>query len=305
MRDQLCPVTPTQVDLSSHIQQCLRVEQGRNLADTSLKELKRYLAEFAQYCKEHDVRSPSDLSPVLLKDYAEHRCHDSGPGVKKAVVWSLRKFGKFLHLLQLVKDNPAKHLRHPKFHPRSKLPEYLSESALRKLLINSAAHGTSQEFVILSLMNATGLRPNEICLLKRSDVHLKAHYMDVSAKGGWIKKTPLSSSMATILKKYLSTITDKSSVCFVNKRGFPITVSWLQRMVKGAGKRAGIPLSLTCNHLRHTFATYAADMHGKVLTKALMGHQNLSTTEIYTHLSPRHFRPLMKYHPYNDKERSL
>ena len=69
-------------------------------------------------------------------------------------------------------------------------------------------------------------------------------------------------------------------------------------MVKSAGKNAGLSLSLTCNHHRHTFGTHAADRNGKVVTKALMGHQRLATTEIYTHLSPHHFKALMNLHPY-------
>jgi len=111
--------------------------------------------------------------------------------------------------------------------------------------------------------------------------------------------------MAVILKNYLTTRNDQCDALFVNGKARPVSVSWLQRLVKTTGEQAGLPYSLTCNHLRHTFATYAADQHGKVITKALMGHQRLATTEVYTHLSPCHFKPLAKLHPYQiDEERS-
>ena len=67
---------------------------------------------------------------------------------------------------------------------------------------------------------------------------------------------------------------------------------------KQAGREAALPMVLTCNHLRHTFAIHAADRHGKIITRALMGHQHLATTSVYTHLSPRHFQGLMNRHPY-------
>ncbi len=289
---------PPAKDIHVLAQRCLRAEMDRYLSKNSMKELQRYLNEFTLYCNNHGIHSANEITPSFLKCYADQRCEGAGPDLKKAVVWSLRKFGKHLTLLQVVKDDPARNLRHPKFHPRSELPEYLSESQLRRLLEHAAYSREGRDFAILSLMATTGLRPNEIVTIKGGDVHLRQHCIDVHAKGGWIKKTPLSISMAAILADYLATRDDECPALFVNTRGHRVSVSWLQRMVKTAGKEAGLSVSLTCNHLRHTFATHAADQHGKVVTKALMGHQCLATTEIYTHLSPRHFKSLMNLHPY-------
>jgi integrase/recombinase XerD len=183
-------------------------------------------------------------------------------------------------------------------HPRSKLPRYLSQKELRLLLKYSALHLNQRDFLIIMLLASTGLRPNEIVLLKRSDVHLDQRRLDLHVKGGWCKKTPLCKSMTNLLADYLSTRDDIDSAVFVNNKSRPVTVSWIQRLVKCTGKEADLPVSLTCNHLRHTYATYAADRHGKIITKALMGHQRLTTTEIYTHLSPSYFRPLAQGHPF-------
>lgn len=210
----------------------------------------------------------------------------------------MRKFGKHLALLQVVKEDPARNLRHPKFHPRSELPEYLSAFQLKKLLEYAANNLEPRDFAIISLLATTGLRPNEIVICKRNNVHLNRHCIYVHVKGGWIKETPISASMAAVLTDYLTTREDDCQALFVNTRGRPVSVSWIQRIVKAAGKNAAILISLTCNHLRHTFATHTADKHGKIVTKALMGHQRLATTEIYTHLSQRHFKALMNLHPY-------
>jgi site-specific recombinase XerD len=206
-----------------------------------------------------------------MKIYADHQCMDDKPTLKKAVVWSLCKFGEYLALLQVVNKDPAQNLRHPKFHPRAELPEFLSQKELRRLLEYSALHLEYRDFAIVSLMASSGLRLDEVAHLKRRDARLREHWLDVSVKGGWFKKTPLSSSMAVILKDYLMTRNDQCNALFVNGKARPASVTWLQRMVKTIGEQAGLPYSLTCNYLRHTFATHAADQHGKVIAKALMG----------------------------------
>jgi len=231
-----------------------------------------------------------------LKSYAEKRSATGGPKLKKAIVWSLRKFGKHLALLQVLEEDPARNLRHPTFHPRAELPEYLSEQELHRLLEYAAHNLNVRDFIILSLFSTTGLRPNEIATCRRSDLLPKQGILSVHVKGGWTKETPVSETMSALLMRYLATRHDKCNALFVNKRGRSISVDWLQRMVKTTGKKVG--LTLTCNHLRHTFATYAAERSGKVITKALMGHQHLATTEVYTHLSPHYFKSCMMLHPY-------
>ena len=283
------------------VQHCLEAEESRSLSANSIKELRRYLKEFTTYCREQELTSVNGLTAVFLKTYAEQRCEGKSPVLKKAVVWALRKFGNYLALIQVVEKNPAQDLRHPKMHPRSQLPRYLSQKELTLLLKYSAFHLNQRDFLIILLLASTGLRPNEIVLLKQSDIHLDQRRLDLHVKGGWRKKTPLCKSMTNLLADYLSTINDSDSAVFMNNKARPVTVSWIQRLVKCTGRDAGLSLSLTCNHLRHTFATYAADRHGKVITKALMGHQRLTTTEIYTHLSPSYFRPLAQGHPFQNE----
>jgi len=103
------------------IQLCLQTEQDRGLSKNSIIELKRYLNEFSTYCEYQNIYSVKDLTLTFLKDYIDQRCKSAGPNLKKAIVWSLRKFGKHLALLQVVKEDPARNLRHPKFYPRSEI----------------------------------------------------------------------------------------------------------------------------------------------------------------------------------------
>jgi len=107
--------------------------------------------------------------------------------------------------------------------------------------------------------------------------------------------------MAVILEGYLATRKDALPALFINDKGRPVTISWIQHMVRQAGRDAGIPFPLTPRHLRHTFATHAADRHGRFITSALLGHAHSCTTQVYVHLSPRYFRSIMNQHPYTMK----
>ncbi len=294
---QTAPAQPRN-DFHQLVQLTLNIEKNRKSGAKSIYELKRYLNEFASYCENQTLSSVKDISPAFLKEYVEQRSKTGGPCLKKAVVWSLRKFCTHLTFLQFLNDNPAKNLKHPEIHPRFKLPKHLTASQLRQLLEYAWNHLELVHFAIISLLATTGLRPNEIISAKRSDVHLQKHYIEAHVKGGWIKRTPIGSSMAAVLADYLATRDDDCQALFVNTRKRPVSRVWLQLMVKAAGKAAGLDISLTCRHLRHTFATHAADRNGTIITKALLGHKRLATTRIYTHLSPRRFKSLMNLHPY-------
>jgi len=95
--------TPTILTL---VQNCLKAEERRSLSVNSLKELRRYLKEFTTYCLKQELTSVEKLTPLFLKTYAEQRCNDKSPVLKKAVVWALRKFGNYLALIQVVPKNP-------------------------------------------------------------------------------------------------------------------------------------------------------------------------------------------------------
>ena len=279
---------------------CLEMELNRGLQPRSLEELDRYLSGFVSYGTDQAVEKPDDLTPDFLRQYVLWRCEGFGPSLVKGTVWSLRKLGNYMVLKQVVTNNPAAGLQHPKISPKSKLPKYLKSLELKALLENAARERDPCDLVILSLMTTTGMRPNDVACLKREDINLEQQRIDHRTKGGWRKGTPLSLSMTSLLADYLSNRESSCDAAFVNSRLKPVTVHWIQRMVRAAGEQAGLGFRLTSNHLRHTFATHAADRHGKVVTKALLGHSSLTRTEVYMHLSARRFKAVARLHPYQN-----
>jgi site-specific recombinase XerD len=280
------------------VSKCIEFEKKRSLQPSTLQTLNRYYDELLAYCDAQKLTDANQLTPEFFRTYSIKRTKGCGQAVVKGVIWSLRKLGDFIALREGLAESPAAALRHPKIQPRAKLPQYLSVAQLRSLLETAARTREQRELVILSLMATTGMRPFEIASLERGHIKLHQHRIDHRTKGGKLKRTPLSRSMVGILAEYLTRRTDDSMAAFVTARNKPVTKSWIRRMVHAAGAEAGIPFRLNCNHLRHTFATHAADRHGKLVTKALLGHSLLKTTGVYTHLSPRRFRAVMALHPY-------
>lgn len=281
------------------VTECINAERQRGLRPETLKELNRYLHEFAGYCQ-HKLDRLEDMTSDFLREYVMIRGRDRGSELKKAVVWSLRKFGAYMVLRGRLESNPAEPLRHPKLSPRNKLPNYLKEDELRTLLVHAANHMGKRDFAVVSLIAATGMRPSAVAALQKNHFSFSRGYIIERLKGGGFKKTALPESVCIILQSYLAGRKDHSLALFLSDRNRPVSIGWIQRMVKAAGKDAGLKNPLTCNMLRHTFAVHAADRHGKTITKTLMGHRRLCTTAVYTHLSARHFRTLMNRHPFRN-----
>ena len=280
------------------VNDCIESETERGIEKTTLKELSRYLHEFADYCQQNAI-TVEQISSEFMRRYVQYRSKGGGPNLVKAVVWSLRKFGAFLVLRNVLPENPAKPLRHPKMSPRSQLPKYLSEHQLKVLLHSGARKLNKRDFAIVGLICSTGMRPFSVAALKREHFIASDSYIFEITKGAGYRKAALNASLTSIISEYLAGRTDDQPALFLNNQNRPISKSWVQRLVKIAGQDAGLGVDLNCNMLRHSFAVHASDRHGKTITKALMGHHKLSTTAVYTHLSAKRFRGLMNLHAYH------
>jgi integrase/recombinase XerC len=301
--------TVSPLDLTVHIESCIAYEQTNGLKDRSRKSLNDYLASFSTYLEAHPISTLSDICTDYLREFIIQRTEVYDPvsdtttklgfSTVKGVIWSLHTLFGHLSLTGLVTHNPAAPIRYPKEHKQEKLPVYLSSKQLSKLLLWSAEHSRPTDFAIITLMCSTGMRPTDMASLTRFDYDAQQKIILPKVKGGWVKPTPVSNTCAQVLDTYLAMRTDSNTALFLNKHSKPVKTSYIQRTVKRAGLDAGLEISLTCNILRHTFATHACDRHGKQMTQALLGHCHSRTTDGYAHLSPRHFKALMNEHPHN------
>ena len=222
--------------------------------------------------------------------------------VSRALV-SMRRFYAFLVNEGDREDNPAVNLYPPRL-PR-RLPKVLSEAEVEALL---RAPDTSRspgirDRTMIELLYATGLRVSEMVGLERSQLQLDAGYLVAFGKGAKERVVPVGESAETWLNRYLDEVRPvmakgRHDVVFVSYRGSGLTRQGFWKLLRNYGRGAGIP-DLSPHVLRHSFATHLLE-HGADLraVQVMLGHANITTTQIYTHIHEHRLRTLYdRYHP--------
>ena len=222
--------------------------------------------------------------------------------VSRALV-SMRRFYAFLVNEGDRDDNPAVNLYPPRL-PR-RLPKVLREEQVEALLRapdTSRAPGV-RDRAMIELLYATGLRVSEMVGLERSQLQLEAGFLIAFGKGAKERVVPVGESAETWLQRYLKEVRPamakgRHDTVFVNYRGSGLTRQGFWKLLRNYGRGAGIP-DLSPHVLRHSFATHLLE-HGADLraVQVMLGHANITTTQIYTHIHEHRLRTLYdQYHP--------
>lgn len=222
---------------------------------------------------------------------------------KVAAIKSL--FG-FLVAEDILRDNPTRDVSSPKVG-RS-LPRPISIAQARLLLEQPSklsTLGAKRDRAMLELLYATGMRASELVALDLSDIDIEGGYVRCFGKGHKERLIPIYPRAALVLKEYLTEArlhlvrSSEEKVLFLNRRGERLTRQGLWQILKGYAKGAGLEAQVTPHTLRHSFATHmlsgGADLRS---VQELLGHANISTTQVYTHLTTDHIRRVYeKAHP--------
>jgi integrase/recombinase XerD len=219
---------------------------------------------------------------------------------------ALRRFYRFALDRGRVREDPAARVRSPK-RPR-RLPKNLSEKDVETLLDTPDAGATLglRDRAMLELLYATGLRVSELVGLKRGQVSLDAGVVRVLGKGSKERLVPLGDEAAHWLKRYLDRArpelagASRGDHLFITARGGPLTRQAFWALIKRTALAAGIaPKALSPHVLRHAFATHLLN-HGADLrvVQMLLGHADITTTTIYTHVARERLKQLhAQHHP--------
>lgn len=283
----------------------LRVE--RNVSTLTLRNYSADIAAFytwfgEKYQKECDWRKvdPFHLRGYLV--YLNERKFDRATIHLK--MSALRSLFKWLVRTERVKQNPVTGLTLPKL--TRKLPRFLTiqqvETLLEAPLKGEAKDKLSawRDKAILETLYSTGMRIHELVGLNDDDVDVLGEVVRVRGKGKKERLSTLGGPAIDALQKYLEVRARSTrGPLFVNKFGNRLTARSIQRMLKKYLVAAGLDPSLTPHKLRHSFATHmldaGADLRG---VQELLGHANLSTTQIYTHITPERLKKVYeKAHP--------
>lgn len=281
----------------------LRVE--RRLADHTLESYGRDLAALAAFAAAAE-RPPERLDRAALEAFVrEQMTRGLAPRSVARLVAAVRGFYRFLVLDRRLESSPADDLRPPRAWPA--LPKYLSLQEVDELIAQpdvSTPLGL-RDRAMIELLYATGLRVSELVGVRVADLHLDEHYLTCVGKGSKERLVPMGEQAAEWVRRYQATARKAvlkgrtSPRLFVNARGGPLSRVGFWKILKSHGRRANLPRMLSPHVLRHSFATHLLENGADLRAIQLMlGHADLSTTQIYTHILEARLRTIYdRFHP--------
>ncbi len=280
----------------------LKVE--RNMSPLTLEAYKRDLNQYLGYIELQQIHKISNVTSKHIRKYIRvlnERC--MAPASISRIISSIRSYHKYLSSEELVKENPALILNTPKI-PK-KLPSVLSEQEISLIIesIEKSSDFHHRDKAIIEMLYSCGIRVSELCNLEVSKLFLKDDLIMVIGKGSKERLLPIGKRAKKYINNYFNYSRDKfikrtsSSFIFVSKNGNQLTRAMINIILNKWTAISGINKSVSPHTLRHSFATHllegGADLR---FVQALLGHSDISTTQIYTHLDKQHLKEIYKTH---------
>lgn len=275
----------------------LRVERG--FSENTLAAYRSDLLQLAEFLNPSGSGSSSGTDRSRLQSYVlSLKQRQYAPASVARKVAAARSFFNFLVAEGHLSRSPAQDLGAPRVG-RS-LPKVLSVKEVETLLEQPARRSTPEarrDGAMLELLYATGLRVSEMVALNLKDVNLDGSYVRCRGKGGRERLLPLHDQAIAALKTYLEearpqfVASPEERAFFLNQRGHRLTRQGFWLLLKGYAREAGISSAITPHTLRHSFATHMLRGGAPLRhVQELLGHANIATTQVYTHLSSEHLR---------------
>jgi integrase/recombinase XerD len=278
----------------------LSVEKG--LSANSLEAYERDLGKLKAWADKNGfvllTLSRRDLREWLI-DLGRTKLSENS---KRRLVSSMRGFYKFLMIDGHIKISPAENLDAPQkgFY----LPKFLNQTEIEQLLTapDVSTETGLRDRAILELMYACGLRVSEAVNVQMKDIDLDSGILTTTGKGSKTRRVPVGSSAVEWVKTYLVARRKKSDIdvenLFVSTLGRPLNRQIIHKLVSDYADKCGLP-DVSPHTLRHSFATHLVQNSADIRSvQQMLGHADISTTQIYTHMTDAHLRrSYEKFHP--------
>jgi integrase/recombinase XerD len=280
----------------------VKVEKG--LSSNTVAAYQRDLAKFSVFAQKRKLGLEAVTRDDLV-DFLASLYRDSleSKSVARHLV-TLRNFFRFAQSQELIETDPAVNLESPKI--RRALPGYLKVEEVDRLLAQpdeKTPYGL-RDRAMLEVLYSTGLRVSELVGLRVTDLDAKVGCIRCVGKGDKERIVPAGRKALGMVEKYLRDARPKlltkgvsSTALFVNRRGTPLSRVGVWKILSAYGKRAGLRMALTPHMLRHSFATHLLERGADLRSVQLMlGHADISTTQIYTHVVEERLKQIYKAH---------
>lgn len=284
----------------------LIIEKG--LAENTVASYKRDIEQYLLYLEKHAIKDWKEIDRYLLLNYfSDEKKSNKSDNTIIRMFSSLRKFHQFLKQENVTDEDPMLFIKTPK--KAETLPKIISMAHIDRLI--QAPDTTKpigvRDRTILEVLYATGLRISELTSLTVDDIHLSMKLIQVVGKGNKERLIPIGEQAAKWLDYYLTSTrpllikkaTKESSVIFLNARGTPLTRQGIWKNLKQLAQTAGISGNISPHTLRHSFATHLLENGADLrIVQELLGHSDVSTTQIYTHITKHRLKDIYThYHP--------
>jgi integrase/recombinase XerD len=297
------------VDWKSSIkgfQHYLKLE--KSLSANSIDAYLRDIEKLHQYLEmTGDITMPENISLEQLEQFVQY-IHKLGLNDRSQarIISGIRAFYKFLLMEDAINHNPTELLEGPKLS--RKLPDTLSYDEINQLInvIDLSTPEGTRNKAMLETLYSCGLRVSELVNLKISNLFLEVEFIKVVGKGNKERLIPIGSDAIKYINIYRSTVRNQIGIkpgsedyLFLNRRGNLLSRVMVFMIIKELAAKAGITKSISPHTFRHSFATHlvegGADLRA---VQEMLGHESITTTEIYTHLDREYLREtIAKYHP--------
>jgi len=275
----------------------------RRLSPLTVQHYRRDLSLCVAYCDRVGISDWKQLSPAEVRGWVSvlHRQELSGKSIQRALS-ALRTFYRYLLREQIVSGNPASTVSAPKSTRR--LPATLTPDQVTRLIECDARDPLEiRDQAVLELLYSSGLRLSELVQLNRSELDLSSGIVRVTGKGRKVREVPVGSKACEALRNWLEvrpqTPPASEEAVFVTASGKRLGERAIQVRLQQWARRLGLEVPVHPHMLRHSFASHVLESSGDLrAVQEMLGHANISTTQIYTHLDFQHLAGVYdKAHP--------
>lgn len=285
----------------------LKIE--RSLAENSIFAYQQDIAKLRDFCQTYTL-SPEHVQTGHLKQFIAE-LFDMGLSARTQarIISGCKQFFDFLILEEIRSDDPSEGLEMPRIG--RKLPEVLTIEEIDALIaaIDLSSNEGQRNKAILETLYSCGLRVSELISLRFEDCFFNEGFIRVIGKGNKERLVPVSPSVIAEVELYVST--DRSNMqiqrgneayIFLNRRGAKLTRVMIFTIIKLLTEKAGISKKISPHTFRHSFATHLIEGGANLrAVQDMLGHESITTTEIYTHLDQRFLRDaILTFHPRNN-----
>ncbi|MFC7357356.1 site-specific tyrosine recombinase XerD [Jejudonia soesokkakensis] len=286
----------------------LRIERG--LSENSITNYSLDIKKLQQWLNENTIdETPISISEDTIQQFIYHVAKLVNPASQSRIISGLRGFFNYLIFEEYRKTNPLELIESPK--TARKLPDTLSEKEI-DLLIRSIDLSTPQgerNRAIIETLYGCGLRVSEVINLKISDLFFEEGFIKVTGKGDKQRFVPIGNLTKKYINIYRKEIRNHQEIfpqakdtLFLNRRGKGLTRAMIFTIVKNLTEIAGIKKTISPHTFRHSFATHLLENGANLRAiQQMLGHESITTTEIYTHLDKSHLTEVInRFHPRKD-----